>query len=298
MPSAEDPTIWKVKCMVGRERHSAFCLMQKYVDLKSLGTELQITSVFALEHRRGFIFIESYRQYHINEACKGLCNINLSNVFPVPMNELSRLLYVRSKCSEISVGTWARVKNGKYKGDVAQVVALNKSGKKATVKLVPRIDLHALAEKIGRGVGSKKTAIPKPRLISSRELEEFRPLIQYRRDRDVSTVFEVLDGMTFKDGYLYKKVPIDSLIFWGLTLSEDEMLRFEPSVNDECKDLEWLSLLYGDKKAVCTTMNDNEGGQEEGSARRGFEVNDLVLFGRKDFGVIIDTETDDSDGGL
>lgn len=108
---------------------------------------------------------------------------------------------------------------------------------------------------------------------------EFRPLIQYRRDCDVSTVFEVLDGMTFKDGYLYKKVPIDSLIFWGLTLSEDEMLRFEPSVNDESKDLEWLSLLYGDKKAVCTTMNDNEGGQEEGSARRGFEVNDLVLFG-------------------
>lgn len=42
--------------------------MQKYVDLKSLGTELQIISVFALEHRRGFIFIEAYKQCHINEV--------------------------------------------------------------------------------------------------------------------------------------------------------------------------------------------------------------------------------------
>lgn len=42
--------------------------MQKCVDLKSLGTELQIISAFALEHRRGFIFIEAYKQCHINEV--------------------------------------------------------------------------------------------------------------------------------------------------------------------------------------------------------------------------------------
>ncbi|KAF3956863.1 hypothetical protein CMV_018061 [Castanea mollissima] len=40
IPSARDPTIWKVKCMVGRERNSAFCLMQKYVDLKSLASTI------------------------------------------------------------------------------------------------------------------------------------------------------------------------------------------------------------------------------------------------------------------
>lgn len=41
---------------------------------------------------------------------------------PVPKNEISHLLSARSKCNEVSEGMWARVKNGKYKGDLAQVV--------------------------------------------------------------------------------------------------------------------------------------------------------------------------------
>lgn len=41
---------------------------------------------------------------------------------PVPSNEISHLLSVRSKYNEVSVGTWARVKSGKYKGDLAQVL--------------------------------------------------------------------------------------------------------------------------------------------------------------------------------
>ena len=40
----------------------------------------------------------------------------------VPRNEVTHLLSVRSKCNEVSEGTWARVKNGKYKGDLAQVL--------------------------------------------------------------------------------------------------------------------------------------------------------------------------------
>lgn len=39
----------------------------------------------------------------------------------VPNNEVSHLLSVRSKYSEVSEGMWARVKSGKYKGDLGQV---------------------------------------------------------------------------------------------------------------------------------------------------------------------------------
>ncbi|RVW12274.1 Protein RNA-directed DNA methylation 3 [Vitis vinifera] len=94
IPSIKDPTIWKVKCMVGRERLSAFCLMQKYVDLQSLGTKLQIISAFSVEHVKGFIYIEADKQCDINE-----------------------------------------------------IVVVSDAQKKATVKLIPRIDLQAMAEK-------------------------------------------------------------------------------------------------------------------------------------------------------
>ena len=41
---------------------------------------------------------------------------------PVPKNEVTHLLSVRSKCIKSSEGTWACMKNGKYKGDLAQVL--------------------------------------------------------------------------------------------------------------------------------------------------------------------------------
>ncbi|KAK3007686.1 hypothetical protein RJ639_013726 [Escallonia herrerae] len=296
--SAKDPTIWKVKCMVGRERHSAFCLMQKYVDFKSLGTKLQIISAFAIEHVKGFIYIEADKQCDVNEACNGLSGIYSTRVTPVPINEVSHLLTIRSKSNGVSVGTWARVKNGKYKGDLAEVVDVNDARKRATVKLIPRLDLQAIAEKLGGEVTAKKTATPAPRLLSSSELEEFRPLIQHRRDRETGKMFEFLNGMMLKNGYLYKRVPIDSLSFWGVMPSEDELLKFEFSKNDESNDLEWLSELYGEEKKKRTIYSSKGGGKGEASSSSSlesvFEVHDLVLFGRTGYGVIICKEKDDS----
>lgn len=41
---------------------------------------------------------------------------------PVPKNEVPHLLSSQRKCNEVSEGMWARVKSGKYKGDLAQVL--------------------------------------------------------------------------------------------------------------------------------------------------------------------------------
>ncbi|CAL0316444.1 unnamed protein product [Lupinus luteus] len=292
------PTIWKVKCMVGRERISAFCLMQKFADLKLLGTKLEIISAFAVDHMKGFVYIEAERQCDINQACNGITGIYVTRVQPVPRNEVFHLFSVRPRSNEIAVGTWARVKSGHYKGDIAQVVAVNNTIKKVTVKLIPRIDLQALAAKFGGGYSRQKTAaVPAPRLISSSELEEFRPLIQIRRDRDTGKVFEVLDGMLLKDGYVYKKVSPDSLNLWGVEPTEEELLKFVPSENNESKDLDWLSQLYGDSKKKRVIRDDKGVGKGESSsgsaAANGFELYDLVCFGKKDFGLIVGMDKDD-----
>ncbi|CAA3022125.1 RNA-directed DNA methylation 3 [Olea europaea subsp. europaea] len=144
---------------------------------------------------------------------------------------------------------WARVKNGKYKGDLAQ----------------------------GGGVPARKTAIPAPRLISSSKLEEFRPLIQYRRDRDTDQMFDILDGMLLKDMVLYKKVSIDSLSLWGVTPTDDEILKFEPSKNDESNDGQWLSQLFGEQKkkhfqAIKKDKGDGKGGGKEGGSCKVYSI--------------------------
>ncbi|KAH9617774.1 hypothetical protein KSS87_011811 [Heliosperma pusillum] len=305
IPSIVEPIIWKVKCKVGREKNVVFCLIQKYVDLKVLGTKLQIISTFAVEHIKGFVFVEAEKQSDVTEACYQLADVYSTLVSQVASNEVGQLLNVRKKSNEVKEGTWARVKNGIYRGDLTQVVAVNNERKRATVKLIPRLDMQALMEKYGGGSKLKrpKTGVPTARLISSRELEEFRPLMQYRRDRDTGKVFEFLDGLMLKDGFLFKKVSIDSLAFWDVNPTEDELQKFIPPCHDESDNVEWLSQLYGEKKKCDVKIiskgdvKGGKGGKGEGSSgsneQSGFEVHDLVLFGKRDFGMVIGMEKDE-----
>ncbi|XP_010543567.1 PREDICTED: protein RNA-directed DNA methylation 3 isoform X2 [Tarenaya hassleriana] len=296
-PTSKDPLLWKIKCVTGREKHSVFCLMHKFVELRKLHTKLQIISSFFLEHVKGFIFIEAEKECDILEACKGLPGIYSTSMMLVPKNEGPRLLTIQKKTKKFTGSTWARVKNGKYKGDITQVVAVNDTQRKALIKLIPRIDLQALAQKYGGGVALEKGMVPAPRLICPSELEEFRPLIQVRRDRDTGMTFENLDGLMLKDGYLYKKVSLDSLCSWGAVPSKDEILKFMPVGRKEAGDVEWISEIYGEEKKK-TVQVGRAGGKGESSSgsipENGFGLYNLVCFSRRDFGLIVGMEKGDS----
>ena len=53
--------------------------MNNYVDLQSLGTKLQIISVFSVEHVKGFIYIEADKQCDINEVSSLSISLSLSH---------------------------------------------------------------------------------------------------------------------------------------------------------------------------------------------------------------------------
>jgi hypothetical protein len=55
------------------------------------------------------------------QACKGFCSVYISRITSVPVAEVPSLLSSRTKPFVISRGTWVRMKNGNYKGDLAQV---------------------------------------------------------------------------------------------------------------------------------------------------------------------------------
>ncbi|CAH2074187.1 unnamed protein product [Thlaspi arvense] len=299
VPTAWDPPIWKVKCAIGRERHSVFCLMHKFVELRKLGTKIQIVSVFSVEHVKGFVFIEADKEHDVLQACKNLNGIYATRMMLLPKAEAPHLLTVQRKPKKKTEGTWALVKNGKYKGDLAQVVAVSDARGKALIKLIPRIDMAALTQKYGGGAAIQKGFNPAPRLISSSELEEFRPLIQVRRDRDTGMTFEHLDSLMLKDGFLYKKVSVDSLSSWGVVPTKEEMLKFTPAKQKEPGDMEWISEIYGGEKkkknllagSVAGKGEESEGEKGEGSSgstsESSYELYNLVCFSRKDFGLIV-----------
>ena len=77
----------KIDCRLEGRGIRLFCLMQKYVDLKSLGAKLQIVSAFSVEHVKGFIYIEAEKQSDINEVhltsflCSVICTIKCMYIF-------------------------------------------------------------------------------------------------------------------------------------------------------------------------------------------------------------------------
>ncbi|KAA3485077.1 Global transcription factor group A2 isoform 1 [Gossypium australe] len=192
LPSVRDPKLWMVKCAIGRERETAVCLMQKFIDK---GVELQIRSVIALDHLKNYIYIEADKEAHVREV------VDVDNV-----------------------------------------------RQRVTVKLIPRIDLQALANKLeGREVAKKKAFVPPPRLLNVDEARELHIRVERRRDPVTGDYFENIGGMLFKDGFLYKTVSMKSISAQNIKPTFDELEKFRaPSTNGV--EMVGLSTLFANRK--------------------------------------------------
>ncbi|CAN1234774.1 Putative transcription elongation factor SPT5 homolog 1 [Linum perenne] len=246
LPSVRDPKLWMVKCAIGHERETAVCLMQKCIDR---GGELQIRSAIALEHLKNFIYIEADKEAHVREACKGLRTIFAQKPMLVPIKEMTDVLSVESKQIDLARDTWVRMKIGTYKGDLAKVVDVDNVRQRVTIKLIPRVDLQALASKMeGREVVKKKAFVPPPRFISLDEARELNIRIERRRDPMTGDYFENIAGMMFKDGFLYKTVSMKSITVSNIKPTFDELEKFRKPGENGDVDVASLSTLFSNRK--------------------------------------------------
>ncbi|KAI3733140.1 hypothetical protein L1987_64358 [Smallanthus sonchifolius] len=247
LPSVRDPKLWMVKCAIGHEREVAVCLMQKCMDR---GSELQIRSAIALDHLKNYIYIEADKEAHVKEACKGMRNIYTgSKILLVPIKEMTDVLSVESKAIDISRDTWVRMKIGTYKGDLAKVVDVDNVRQRVTVKLIPRVDLQALANKLeGREVQKKKAFTPPPRFMNVDEAREMHIRVERRRDPMTGDYYENINGMMFKDGFLYKTVSMKSVSTQNIQPSFDELEKFRQPNENADGDVASLSTLFANRK--------------------------------------------------
>lgn len=86
-----------------------------------------------------------------------------------------------------------------------------------------------------------------------------------RRDRDTGMTFEHLDSLMLKDGFLFKKVSLDSLTSCGVKPSKEEILKFTPLEKKETGDAEWISEIYGEEKKKTSIPTGKGSGKGEGS---------------------------------
>ncbi|CAM6125018.1 unnamed protein product [Calypogeia fissa] len=234
LPSVKDPKLWMVKCNPGHEREAAICLMQKYLDMDMQAQPLLIKSAIALDQLKGYLYIESEKEAYVRQAIRGMRMFLQSTVKLVPIKEMTDVLSVEKKLVDVDQDSWVRVKSGIYKGDLAKVVDVDHVRQRATIKLIPRIDLQVLAAKLeGRDENVKGRPRPLPRFINLQEVQDLRIPVERKRDPNhAGEYFEFFGGMQFKDGYLYKFVSLKSIDSNGVVPSFDELQKFQkPSEN-------------------------------------------------------------------
>ncbi|CAA0809969.1 Putative transcription elongation factor SPT5 homolog 1 [Striga hermonthica] len=239
LPSLFGPKMWLVKCKIGCERELAIRLMQKSIDV---GSEMKIFSAIALDHLKGFIYVEAKKEVHVKEAVTGMQNIYPRNMLFVPMHEMTDVLSVQSEALDISSNIWVRVKTGMYQGDLAKVVIVDSGRQRAKVKLIPRIDMQALADKMeGRQVPRKKSFIPPARLMNINEARALDIHVERKRDQATGDYFDKIGGLMFKNGFLYKSFSLKSLVTNKVQPTFDEVEKFRR--HGEATDSDMSNLL-------------------------------------------------------
>ncbi|KAI3870399.1 hypothetical protein MKX03_008407 [Papaver bracteatum] len=225
LPSVKDSKLWTVKCAIGREREAAVCLMQKCYDLPGM----HIRSSIALDYLQNYIYVEADREAHVREACKGLKMLDTRKIVLVPIKEMTDVVSEKGKAVDIVKDMWVRMKIGIYKGDIAKVVSVPDMRQRVMLKLIPRVDLQAVADKLDGRKVSKKAIVPPQRLVNSDEARNVNIPVDSRKERSTRITFDVIDGKTFKDGFLYKTVSKKSIEYQNIQPSLNELERFSES---------------------------------------------------------------------
>lgn len=145
-PSASDPKLFAVRVKAGKEREVVVCVLQKAAMKRKEGKPLPIYSIVSQDYLGGMVYVEAYKENHVKMALENIRNVYQKKVTLVPLQEMESAVSVEKRTSGgLKPGGWARVKSGRYAGDLARVLSLRSTSAQAVVQLVPRLDYEELA---------------------------------------------------------------------------------------------------------------------------------------------------------
>lgn len=101
----------------------------------------QCASAFYRAHIPGRVYIEAVHSDAIYALCSGIQNVILNALTVIQLDERPKLLW-KTVIEPVEVCSWVKIKTGRYKDDIGQVVSIDESNPNdLVVKLVPRICL-------------------------------------------------------------------------------------------------------------------------------------------------------------
>ncbi|NXX22414.1 SPT5H factor, partial [Podargus strigoides] len=227
LPPPRDPNLWTVKCKIGEERATAIALMRKFIAYQFTDTPLQIKSVVAPEHVKGYIYVEAYKQTHVKQAIEGVGNLRMGywNQQMVPIKEMTDVLKVVKEVTNLKPKSWVRLKRGIYKDDIAQVDYVEPSQNQISLKMIPRIDFDRIKARMSLKdwfAKRKKFKRPPQRLFDAEKIRSLGGDVASDGD------FLIFEGNRYsRKGFLFKSFAMSAVITEGVKPTLSELEKFE-----------------------------------------------------------------------
>ncbi|GAA5998472.1 uncharacterized protein JCM10292_002719 [Rhodotorula paludigena] len=243
MPSVNDPSIWGIKCKIGRERDLILSISRKAAAFAASdnGQPIGIISAFQRDSLKGYIYVEARSEAYVRNAIHGLVGLyhnGPNGIFLVDIEEMPDLLKTKQKRVDLQPGGWVRFKRGKYAGDLAQIIAPSENGDEVAVKFIPRIDLTPKDENVQMGPDGKKRKKgagvplafrPPQRLFNPEEIAKVYGKEVTKRPGNIY----LFKNDEFHDGFCEKDIRVSSLTVEDVHPSIDELTRFQGEKADD-----------------------------------------------------------------
>ena len=237
LPTANDPKLFVIACKSGREREVALQLLQKSHAMALKGRPLAIRSAVALDHLKGYVYVEAEREGHVTDAIRGMRTVYMSKgARMVPLKEMADAITPPPQAkAPVAPGAWARLKHGAYRDDLAKVLEVDYAAGRASVLVAPRLDWREMrqrAERGGRaapfGRAAPGAVRPPPKAFVVAEARGHGFRVERDRERQVDGDAWVLNSLHFLDGYAVRAIGLRSLVLFedGAPPPADEVARF------------------------------------------------------------------------
>lgn len=133
LPNSRSPRLWIIRVIRGKEKEICLRIFNHLTEGNG------IISIISKPDLLGYIYIESFTKQAVIDALQSVRFVNRTRISAVPLNEMIDVLTI--KCVEdVKIGAFVRVKKGKYKNDVAQVISIV-NNEMIRIRIVPRIDV-------------------------------------------------------------------------------------------------------------------------------------------------------------
>lgn len=231
MPSINDPAIYGIRCIPGREKDLVRKLYEKKRTLSRLPNPLEILTVFQRDSFRGYIYIEAKKPEAIERALAGMVNVYAKQRILVPVREYPDLLkQIKSSDVEIVPGIYVRITRGKYKADLAIVDNLSENGLDVRCKLIPRLDYGKNDEIGADGRKVKLKVRPLPRLFNEQEARMYDGEFVSPGRGPRSFIYR---NEEYNDGFLYKDFKLNFIQTKDVHPKLEELDRFNSNNDDD-----------------------------------------------------------------